>query len=331
MNHHLQRHLRYTLLAGAMAAAGGASAQSWYYGEVSAGANAIGFGITVQPASETRSANSPTPFSLLQAGRDADLTHSAATAALRGRAAALAAAEPGAVHLLSLASGHVTAGAFSAPNPNASGQAVATALARDVFSFNVPTAAAGASFTVSAGFSIALSNMLNQTLVDGVAPSFLSAASGWQTRVSMASTAGWLFQNERQASCQWVAGPLVCSGDTPGWAPVFFTVSNGSNVVFEMSATTRSSAGALLAGLGSAYSESIVDMSHTLAWGGVTAVWDAAGNPVSNFSMLGLGSGVDFRLPHASLVPEPASGVLALAGLALIVGWSRLQRLVNKA
>ena len=320
----LQHPVRSALLALALVAANAASAQSLYSAEASAGANAIGFGSVVQPPTRQLSNNSPVPFNPLIATREANLTDNAAAALLVGRSTASAGAQAGAIRLQTVASGSVSAGDFSAPNPNASGQAIASALFRDVFIFNVAGAAAGAAYTVSARFNIDAGSLLNATLVTAIPPSFVSASSEWRTRVSMAGDSGWLFQDERQSSCQWV-GSMVCSGATPGPVSVGFTVTNGSRVVFQMSGTAKSFAGALLGGPGSAHAESVVDMGHTLAWGGVTAVVDAAGQSVGNFSMVGLGSGVDFRLPFVSAVPEPSPVPLLLAGLATL-GWLSRRR-----
>lgn len=328
MNHRLQRRIRHLLLTGAVAATTAtnpASAQSLYYGEVTAGANAIGFGRVVQPPTQGLLRDSPVPFSPLIATREANLTDNAAAATLVGRSTALASAEAGAIRLQTTTSGWVTAGGFSSPNPNASGQALATARFRDVLIFDVANAAPGASFTVAVTFGLQVDSRLNATLVASSPPSFVVATSEWQTRVSMVGGTGWLFQDNRRASCQW-AGAMVCNGDTPGLVTVLFSATNGSRNVFEMSATARSFAGGLLAGPGSVFAESIVDMGHTLAWGGVTSVLDAAGQPVTHFSMVGLGSGVDFRLPFVTAVPEPAGGAMALAGLALLMVWRRLQR-----
>ena len=311
--------------AAVVAVSGTASAQSLYSAEVSAGANAIGFGSVVQPPTRELSNNSAVRFNPLIATREAQLTHNAAAALLVGRSTASAGAEAGAIKLQTVASGSVSASDYSAPNPNASGQANASALFRDVLIFNVAGAAAGAPFTVLARFNIDAASMLNATLVTAISPSFVSASSEWRTRVSMAGDSGWLFQDDRQSGCQWV-GSMVCSGATPGPVSVGFTVTHGSRVVFQMSGTARSLGGALLAGPGSAYAESVVDMGHTLAWGGVTAVVDAAGQPVGNFSMVGLGSGVDFRLPFVSAVPELSPAPLLLAGLAML-GWLTRRRL----
>lgn len=63
------------------------------------------------------------------------------------------------------------------------------------------------------------------------------------------------------------------------------------------------------------YAES--DFGHTLRWGGVSAVLDANGQPVSGWNIDSL-PGVDLRV---AAVPEPETHALLLAGLAL-VGWA---------
>jgi hypothetical protein len=99
-----------------------------------------------------------------------------------------------------------------------------------------------------------------------------------------------------------------------------FQIPTGTNLVLEMSASGGSFAGSLLQGPGSVSSGSLVDMGNTLAWGGMPQVWDAIGAPVATYSMVGLGSGFDFRNAYVSAVPEPSAALLLAGGLAGLVG-----------
>lgn len=57
------------------------------------------------------------------------------------------------------------------------------------------------------------------------------------------------------------------------------------------------------------------DFSHTLKWGGISAILDASGNPVSGWSVQSV-HGVDLTTP----VPEPSTWAQMLAGLG-VFGW----------
>ena len=308
------------------AAAPAALAQSLYSAEVSAGANAILAG-TVQPPPAELSQQAAAPFATLSVSRDANTTASAQGAYAGGSSTAWSGPDAGGLHLGTTALASVTSDAWLSPNPNASGSSVATGLFRDVFQFNVPGAAPGTAFTVAAQIRIDAGTMVDGLLLNTTTPSFFSGSTSWQTRVSMGSSSGWLLQDERQGGCQWTAptAALSCSDPSPGLANVAFVLSTGSNVVFEMSATARSFAGAYLAGPGGASAGASVDMGHTLAWGGVQAVHDADGNAVDLYTMTGMGSGFDFRQSYASAVPEPGGVALWMLGLAAVAGlrWPR--------
>lgn len=66
--------------------------------------------------------------------------------------------------------------------------------------------------------------------------------------------------------------------------------------------------------------EGISDFANTLKWGGISAVLDAAGNPVTGWTVQSL-PGVDLTTP----VPEPGTWALMLAGLSLF-GWQLRRR-----
>lgn len=72
------------------------------------------------------------------------------------------------------------------------------------------------------------------------------------------------------------------------------------------------------------YAES--DFAHTLRWGGVSAVLDANGQPVSDWNIESL-PGVNLRVSAlpAGAVPEPGTFALLLAGLG-VMGWLLARR-----
>lgn len=76
-----------------------------------------------------------------------------------------------------------------------------------------------------------------------------------------------------------------------------------------------------------AWAESTVDYSHTLSWGGITGVFDANGNAVSNFSVTST-SGFDYAT--TAPVPEPETYAMMLAGLGLL-GFAARRRKLKEA
>ncbi|MBB4844537.1 hypothetical protein HNP55_003081 [Paucibacter oligotrophus] len=71
---------------------------------------------------------------------------------------------------------------------------------------------------------------------------------------------------------------------------------------------------------GSGQSAGTADMSHTLLWGGMSGVYLQDGRAVGDYS-LSADSGLNYGV--AAVVPEPASGLLLLGGLALLAGLRR--------
>lgn len=63
------------------------------------------------------------------------------------------------------------------------------------------------------------------------------------------------------------------------------------------------------------WADSAVD--YTLSWGGITGVFDASGNSVSNFTATST-SGFDYYRNAAPAVPEPETYAMLLAGLGLL-------------
>lgn len=64
--------------------------------------------------------------------------------------------------------------------------------------------------------------------------------------------------------------------------------------------------------------EGEADFSHTLRWGGISAVLDASGNPVTGWTVQS-SPGVDLMTP----VPEPSTWAQLLAGLSLLAWLAR--------
>lgn len=60
------------------------------------------------------------------------------------------------------------------------------------------------------------------------------------------------------------------------------------------------------------------DMSHTIAWNGISEVRDADGAPISGFGAVSADTGYDYARAFAAPVPEPHSWALMAAGLAAL-------------
>ncbi len=77
--------------------------------------------------------------------------------------------------------------------------------------------------------------------------------------------------------------------------------------------------GITINGSGSSIAEA--DYSHTMRWGGITDVRDAAGRLVTDFSALGTTSGFDYAATPS--VPEPAGSLSMAGGLLALCGLFR--------
>lgn len=74
---------------------------------------------------------------------------------------------------------------------------------------------------------------------------------------------------------------------------------------------------------GEGWSTANVDFSLSLSWKGISGLWDANGQPVTDFTALNA-QGVDYAL--AAAVPEPGTWALMALGLALLAAFARHAR-----
>jgi hypothetical protein len=99
-----------------------------------------------------------------------------------------------------------------------------------------------------------------------------------------------------------------------------FNVTAGSNIDLYISLRALSSA-LTQAGVPESYGGSTLatsDMGHSITWAGISAVRDAQGNLLTEYSALSADSGFDYAAPYVSSVPEPGAPALLLAGLAAL-------------
>jgi hypothetical protein len=94
----------------------------------------------------------------------------------------------------------------------------------------------------------------------------------------------------------------------------------GSWAQYQLSASTFVTVGGNAGWGQSVDHEGQSDFSHTLKWGGISAVLDASGQTVQNWTVQSL-PGINLVTP----VPEPDNWILMLAGLG-ITGWMARQR-----
>lgn len=304
--------LRLTLFALSALTCASAQAQVQYFGSVSTTASVNNLGTPVYDSDED-SLNAATPFGTLESFSGASATIPALGDAADGSGRSWVRAELGSVHLRAEASASVIAPTALASNINSSGDATAESLFSEVLVFGVPAAAAGTVFSVTARFRLDAARTGSGTLTGTSHPSFFNASSSWSTRVSMANgPQGYLFEDERGGQCTGLNDP-VCIGDAPGWFTVTFDMMTQTNTLIQMSGLTRATAGVLVLGEGYGSAGAVGDLGHTLAWDGVLEVRDGD-ELIEDYSLMGLGSGFDFRQP----VPEPAQQWLGLAGLAAL-------------
>ncbi len=105
---------------------------------------------------------------------------------------------------------------------------------------------------------------------------------------------------------------------------VIFSTNVTLGTAFEFGMFARVIAGNASTSLDSLFSEATVDFSNTISWGGITGV--KVGGVDVDYT-LGSASGIDWRQPFATAVPEPEAYALLLAGLGLLGFAARCKKL----
>lgn len=237
--------------------------------------------------------------------------------------------EVGGVHVFAQAQS--VAGGPAMLRVTGSGQA--SGFMSDFFSLSVPGAASGASFTVTA--QVRVDGAAFAETVPGWTAAYqpagqLAAFSHWESWVRVlrgdngATLAELRAGEDCDARTNQGSGPFCVGSGQPGLQTISFQmVNNGAAVQLDMrgwaSAGTSIYQPMLLT-----TADSRADLGHTIAWGGITELRDAAGQLVDGYAAVSASSGFDYRDAYVSVVPEAPSSLLLLAGLAMLgVGWRR--------
>lgn len=154
-----------------------------------------------------------------------------------------------------------------------------------------------------------------------------SVNAGWVPGASVATSTSWL-RGESFATSQ--SGIVNSTTTGAGLGSESFTLEFifGQAITFNMLGHVYSTANATYdyyasQGGSSATSSFAADMSHTMAWGGISELRDAQGNLLSDFSAVSASSGYDYRYAYA--VPEPSVSAMMGAGLLITLAWKRRQ------
>lgn len=225
---------------------------------------------------------------------------------------------------------HLQAFAQAVPSPGerSGGIASASGLFSDRFVLDVPGAAPGALFTVSAQIVMRGSGWTDPAMLGWQpnAPSSLSASMRWNASFQLSSFAG-VVRGSALQECRvtntFDSGGCITEG-TPALATIDFTMANQGDATLQLVGGVRANASSWSIGGPGVAIEAFSDMSHTVAWGGVLALRDADGAPVSgDWSLSSASSSFDYRQAYAAPVPEPGTLAMAVGGLAVVAGWAR--------
>ena len=192
----------------------------------------------------------------------------------------------------------------------------------DEFVLSSPTHAVGSSGTARVAFSIT-GDLSGAAYGGGGFDDGLGggAAASWQASFQLYGQNDGVQWEGSQGRSFESSGNDILTGDAqPGIRYFDVPVVFGDTLWLSIGATVeaRSGAQAVYAGPGKAGGEALAAFFSTMAWGGVISLTDGQGGAVMDFSALSASTGFDYRQAYAAPVPEPATGVLLLAGLLVL-------------
>lgn len=304
---------------------------------------ATGFAASVSAASGSSNLTGPKDaksqrgvraISLLASSNQMEISGETATGV--GQATAHAVARGGGLHIRALASAET--GIVARGQMAASGQSSASASVDDSFVVlatacaNTSACGAGSAGLLSfyAGATGSASGSAVADLTGQRVTAGWSGSSAWQSDIRI--DAGYYAGATSPTSTRWTGSRSLSqtaghdavqtgTGDT-GMALRTIGFRFGSPISVHLGGSVTAYAYALVQGSdGSSASAGAVfegDMGHTVAWGGIAEIRDAAGNPLSNYSAVSNATGFDYSQAYVGAIPEPATWALALCGLALL-------------
>lgn len=231
------------------------------------------------------------------------------------------------IHLRGLTSGAVLNG-----EPYGGGVFSAYAKASGAFADSfLLSSSAGSDMALSGLIGFRLDGLLSgQALREGsVMPDNLGNAEAWvsiSARLLLSDSSGTIGELNLQRSCNMANGTpqapasFNCSGDSLGLHLLPVTLHSNSTVWVDFQGEIRSSVIGAQTGGGNVIASAVIDLSHTISWGGILGLQTADGQALNDFSALSASSGLDYSKAFASSVPEPASPAMLLAGLLVLAG-----------
>ena len=295
---------------------GVSSAHAGYSANATAGASASMHAGTVYDSPPNANVSTTDPNQWLQVSKQASVLDPAAGLTESAGGAGWAAVSPGALHLSTSGTAFVQGGPEAYDPGGASGYGYASGGFSDTTVWNVSGVAAGTVVTVDFQMRVDGLTGINMVQLQG------GTASGYRVYEWDLRFAG-------------IGQHSVVNSDQPDDFRVFsFTtqLTVGAPVALSMSGSVGSGgkAGILCSSFYGYYCDpythgasvtSFADLSHTLAWNGVTGLY--LGNtalPLSALSVMS-DSGFDYTRAYVDAVPEPGSAALLAAGVLVLLGW----------